>query len=121
MRQVCSLTELNAVQRVMSTEQRILFHVPSLILSAVLFACVISSLVVSAFIFVVQLRAERARMIREARANQARRLRFLSNGDEVVLPKLPDLSQLVAQAYPPGPPISAPHAGPFHVCAYLGV
>ena len=116
-----SLTELDTVQDVMSPEQTTMFDVPSLTLSVVLFACVIGSLVVSAAMFVLQLRAERARMLREARANKARRLRILSNGEEVLLPKLPVLSELVAKLYPLGPPVSAPHAGPFHVCAYVGV
>ena len=85
---MASLTELDTVQGVMSPEQTVMFDVPSLTLSVVLFACVVGSLVFSAAMFVVQLQAERARMLREALANKARRLRYRDNDERVAAPPI---------------------------------
>jgi hypothetical protein len=57
-------------------------------LSIALFASVVSALLASFAILVVQLRVERARMEREVRSAKARRLRSRANGAEVMVPSI---------------------------------
>jgi hypothetical protein len=65
--------------------QRDFRMIPTLLLSVVLFESASFALVASFLIFIVQLRSERVRMHREARSAKARRLRWTSTGEEVVL------------------------------------
>ena len=85
---VGALTELHDVQRVISLEQRSVFHVPSATLSIALIVCVLSSLALSLVMLVVQLRNERARMALEALADKARRLRMKDSKALVHVPAI---------------------------------
>jgi hypothetical protein len=80
------------VQEVLSKEQERDFRMPTFALSIGLFASVTSALVASGIILMIQLRFERGRIARETRSAKARRLRWLSNGEEVVIgpPHIPD-------------------------------
>ena len=64
------MTELDGVQAVISSEQRTAFASHADILTVVLVGCVIATLGVSFVTFVLQLRNERARMVREALAKK---------------------------------------------------
>jgi hypothetical protein len=74
----------------MNTEQERDFQMPTLALTAGLFASVASGLVASFAILIVQLRIERARIQLEARYSKARRLRNKADGTEVTAPSLPE-------------------------------
>ena len=71
-----SVLMLEEVVSVISLEQQSLFDVPSALLSFVLIGCLLFSLALSFVMLVVQLGNERARMAREALADQKRRLRY---------------------------------------------
>lgn len=77
------------VQRLISlgsAEQRTLVELP--ILSWICLVSVICSFFVAALIFVMQMREERERQVRELMASRARRLRYKKNGKEVYAPVL---------------------------------
>lgn len=86
---IATLVELQRVQEIISNEQESDFHVPSVMLSATLFSCVIVTLVASFAMLLVQLAVERERAARDARAAKARRLRYIQNSAEVLVPALP--------------------------------
>ena len=70
------LTDLQLVTNILTRKQRLAFDVREDILSIVLIACVLFSLAISFVMLLVQLSNERARMAREALADQKRRLRY---------------------------------------------
>ena len=71
-----SVLMLEEVISVISLEQQSLFDVPTALLSFVLIGCLLFSLALSLAMLVAQVRNERARMMREALADKARRLRY---------------------------------------------
>ena len=109
------LTNLPDIQDKMSLEQEHLYVLDQLALTAMMLVGVLGAIVALGVLFVVQLAIEGERLKREARASRMRRLRYLKDDSEVILPKLGRLEDCVMQAYPAGVPPSAPHAGPFHV------
>jgi len=80
---MCTLTELQNVQDVMSTEQERDFYVPLATLSTILVVCIFGALVASFVMLLLQLSIEKVQAAREARAAKARRLRYLKDGCEV--------------------------------------
>jgi hypothetical protein len=109
------LTEQPELQLRMAQEQKDDFNVPVTQLTFVLLVVVVGTLIFSGVILVILIGHEERRRRAEARAARARRLRRVSDDQEVLLEPLPPLEDLVLRAYPPGPPPSAPQAGPFHV------
>jgi hypothetical protein len=93
------------------------FKVPSAVLTGVLLATVVGTLILSGLILLVMLSREEQRRRAEQRAARARRLRFLRDDKEVVLAQLPSLERQLRRVYPPSKPLppSAPGAGPFHL------
>jgi len=81
-----TLTELQAVQKVMSAEQMRSFRISTLALSVGLVVSVVSVLFISFLILVVQLRNETLRIRRDARSAKARRLRDKASGAEITVP-----------------------------------
>ena len=71
-----SVLMLDEVISVISLEQKSLFDVPTALLSFVLIGCLLFSLALSLAMLVAQVRNERARIMREALADKARRLRY---------------------------------------------
>jgi len=114
---VGTLTELSAVQDVLSKELASDFRTSNLALSVTLFASAAFALVASFAILVVQIRMEAHRRRFEMRAARARRLRYLDGDEEVILPQRPALETLLQHVYPSkdGLPADAPGAGPFHL------
>jgi hypothetical protein len=101
---------------VLSPRLRKLFDVPLISLSGAMLVCVLCSLALSVLILMTQVRNESTHIMREARAARARRLRYRSDGKEVLLPPLESLGTLIPRLLPnaaPGPLV--PHTGPFHV------
>jgi hypothetical protein len=84
--QMGTLTELQAVQKVMSAEQMRSFRISTLALSVGLVVSVVSVLFISFLILVVQLRIETLRIRRDARSAKARRLRDKASGAEITVP-----------------------------------
>eukprot|EP00966_Prymnesium_polylepis_P132317 3059649-Prymnesium_polylepis.1 len=74
----------------MSPNQRSVYVLSYTKLTAIVMVAVVGALLVSVAIFMVQLAAEAARQHREARTNRARRLRYVSNDKEVVVPRIDD-------------------------------
>lgn len=89
---VASMSELEAVQRVMSREQKVMYNVPSIALSVILLISVVASLVLSSMVLLVQLRAEQEKMALEERTSKARRLRHRQSNKEAEVPKIPNNS-----------------------------
>jgi hypothetical protein len=124
---LATLTDLRELQEHMSVEQREDFKVPSSVLSFVLLATVVGTLVLSGLILLVMLSREKQRHRAEVRAARARRLRYLRDGkhgrtgEEVTLDKLLNSSEkqeLLKKLHPRTPKSDLgliPHAGPFHV------
>ena len=71
-----SVLMLEEVISVISLEQKSLFDVPTALLSFVLIGCLLFSLALSLAMLVAQVRNERERIMREALADKARRLRY---------------------------------------------
>ena len=109
-----ALVDLEEIQLKMSHEQHDLYVFDSAILSAILIGALVGTLLVSGVIFVIILRIERVRRRNEARAARARRLRSLNDDQEVLLRRLPALTELVHNAYPKRASPS-PRSGPFHL------
>lgn len=82
------LTETEEVSEVLSPRLRQLFDVPLISLTCAMLISVLSSLVLAVLILIAQVRGESARVVREARAAQARRLRYRKDHKEVLLPPL---------------------------------
>jgi hypothetical protein len=80
---------------------------------------VVGMLVVSACILVENIRRDEEQRKRELRSARARRLLYIDEGKEVLLPKLPPLEKVLPAVYPRaderGYPPSVPCAGPFHL------
>eukprot|EP00966_Prymnesium_polylepis_P144681 3341051-Prymnesium_polylepis.2 len=83
---VAALTGLEAIQDKMSIEQKDLYVLDQDTLTLIMMCVMIAALLISAVIFVFQFAAEVARAKRDARANRARRLRYVRNGQEVDVP-----------------------------------
>jgi hypothetical protein len=81
-----ALTGLEAIQDKMSIEQKDLYVLDQDTLTLIMMCVMIAALLISAVIFVFQFAAEVARAKRDARANRARRLRYVRNGQEVDVP-----------------------------------
>jgi hypothetical protein len=86
--QVATLTELQAVDAVMSPKQRRDFAVPSLTLSIVMLVSVVFALGATSAMLIVQIARERAWAVHEALVSKARRLRNTANNEEVRAPPL---------------------------------
>ena len=71
-----SVLMLEEVTAVISLEQQSLFDVPTTLLSLVDIGCLLFSPALSLVMLVAQVRNERARIMREALADKARRLRY---------------------------------------------
>ena len=111
-----ALVDLKDIQDKMSPEQRDVFILESkyVALTVILGLSIFASLIASVGIFAVN-GAEAARRAQIAvRSAKARRLRYLKDGKEATLRKLPELREVVKQLHPnmAGP---LPHAGPFHI------
>jgi hypothetical protein len=104
------------------------------VLSGVLLATIVGTLVLSGLILLVMLSREEQRRRAELRSARARRLRYLKGGkhgkvgDEVVLDTLPygsERKELLEKLHPRTPKSDLgliPLAGPFHVfCATVGI
>ena len=82
------LTDTPEVDAILPPRLRSGFAVPSALLSVVIFASVIGSLVFTLLISIVRARAERRRMLLEARDRSAKRLRHRRTHAEVNPPPL---------------------------------
>jgi hypothetical protein len=116
---LATLSEQPDVLAVLTPEQTIHFDVPSTELTFLLMSAVCGMLVASGVVLGVRIGQEKVRQKRELRAARARRLIYLTDDSEVLLPKLPPLEKLLPDVYPyledDGYPMSVPQAGPFHV------
>ena len=83
-----ALTDLSELRPLLTREQQQLYILNNADLTFILIACVVGALIGSFVIFALQLTAEGERLRREARASQARRLRWLEDGDEVEAPAI---------------------------------
>lgn len=79
-----SLIELPDIHNRLSRELKVDYTVPGLILSGVFVTCILGTLVFSALLLMFQLGKERHTQLQMDRAAKARRLRYISNGAEVV-------------------------------------
>ena len=84
------LTDTPEVDAILPPRLRTNFSVPSALLSVVTFASVVVILAVSVLIAMQQERQDQQRRAAEARVAKARRLRYRSNGAEVIPPMVPD-------------------------------
>ena len=84
------LLDLPDLQAKMSLEQLGVYVLDHTALTLLLMAAVLGGVLASALIFSLQLAEQGRRMMREARADKARRLRYLADGSEVVAPELSD-------------------------------
>ena len=81
---------LDDIKQRMSEEQRDLYVVNQGTLTLIMIASTLGSIVLSFVLFIIQLSIEAARMRREQRASKARRLRYKSNNQEVLVMDLDD-------------------------------
>ena len=79
------LTETEEVSEVLlsSRELTVLFDVPVVLVSAVMIASAISSIVIAAVVLAFQMKREGQRQLAAARVAKARRLRWVTDGKEV--------------------------------------
>ena len=82
------LVGLEDIQDKMSIEQESYYIVRQTALTGIMLATVFSALIISFFIFIVQVGIEARRLKREARASNARRLRYKADNEEVQAPEL---------------------------------
>ena len=84
------LTDTPEVDAILPPRLRSSFAVPSALLSVVIFASVICSLLFALLVSIVRARVERRRMLLEARDTKAKRLRYRKTLKEVELPPVND-------------------------------
>lgn len=87
---ITEFMEHEQLQEVISPEQIRNFWLPSGFLTVAIIICVVSAFIVCIFMLVLQLRNERLRLQRDARAARARRLRHKrETKEEVIAPEIP--------------------------------
>jgi hypothetical protein len=114
---LATLSEQPDVVAVLTPEQHEDFDVPSTALTYLLMGTVSGTLFASGALLAVLIGREEVRRQQQLRSARARRLLYLVDDQEVILPKLPPLDELLPIIYPIGADKvpTRPHAGPFHV------
>ena len=84
-----ALTTLPDIQSKLSAEQRTVYIIDPVTLTAILFASLIATFCISFVLFTIIFAAERRRALREALASKARRLRSTEDDAEVPASPLP--------------------------------
>ena len=83
-----TLTELEPIIKLMSSEQQDDFHVPELTLTYALIGCTFGALLLSGGVLVVLAVREHAEQRRKALAEMGRRLRCVKTGETVDVPTI---------------------------------
>lgn len=86
---IAALTELPVVNSVLSLDLKYVFDVPAAALVITLYISILSSVGLSMWLALHQIRAKRKRREREEKASKARRLRYVVDGKIVIPPRLP--------------------------------